>query len=188
MVWRIVRGGKKSTDEWEGAVHPDKEGNEKIQRDLRNIKWNACDVDGRTCNLDSFPPSWLPKYGGDDMMPDSSVWAKEKKNLSEFWRVRGKMKPKARWGWASAGRSPKLERKGEKDDRLIYSEWLNQTLKAFGRASSSSSALSLCFTLCSPSLLPWLPSPRKYTFQWSLTKTRPTTPQQTNMHSSLHSS
>lgn len=83
-----------------------KEMKKKNQRDLNNIKWNASDVDGRTCNLDSFPLSWLHKYGGDDMMPDSSVWAKKKKN----WRVRGKTEPKAGWGWASAGRSPKLEK------------------------------------------------------------------------------
>lgn len=83
------------------------------------------------------------------MMPDLLLCEqkkKNKKNLSEFWRGRGKTAPKAGWGWVFAGRSPKLERKGEKDDWLIYSEWVNQTLMAFGRASGSISALSLSHT------------------------------------------
>lgn len=34
----------------------------------------------------------------------------------------GRRAPKAGWGWASSGRRHKLERKGERDDRLIYSK------------------------------------------------------------------
>lgn len=45
----------------------------------------------------------------------------------------GRRVPKAEWVWASGGRSPKLERKGEKDD--VFKEWANQTLMAFGSAN-----------------------------------------------------
>lgn len=108
----------------------------------------------------------------------------KKKNLSEFWRVRGKTAPKAGWGWAFAGRSPKLERKGEKDDRLIYSEWVNQTLMAFGRASGSISALSPSLSPShTHSILPCVHHPccldfhlLGNTFQWLLTKMRSTHP------------
>lgn len=36
--------------------------------------------------------------------------------------LEGRRAPKARWGWAPSGGSHKLERKGERDDRLIYSK------------------------------------------------------------------
>lgn len=101
------------------------------------------------------------KYGGDDMMPDSLLCEqrvggeekKKKKRKKKLVRIlESERKDGARWGEGGVlVGAPTLERKGEKDDGLIYSEWENQTLMAF---LSLSFSLSVHLASCLPSLLP----------------------------------